>query len=526
MKTVLKKHFAFLLALALICAVCLFFSGRKEGLFIDEVYTYGLSNSYYAPFVDDLKDDDMIDKVITRQELLDYLTVDDSDKFSAGSVYYNQSQDVHPPLYYWLFNFASSLNCGNFSLWTGLVLDLVIYLLTLAALYLLALKLFESPDSAAAAVLLYGLSSVGLSTMIMIRMYVLLTLETVLLAYFIACLMRGGRTWHYPAVAVTVFAGMMTQYYYVFYAFFVCLAFDVYLLTKKRYRELVMFSLSAVCGVLCLLPAFPAFIRQLTDDALVSGGSAVDNLTSFGQYISRIKYFCAETAHRMKAVIYAAGLLLILCAVLWRKLCLAVKEKRVNFDSFPIIFSAVISFLVVAVISPVTEIRYVYNIIPMLVLAVSFLIYLAENALGKFKYDFAIKNGALLILTACALWCARCVPPDYLYDEYSDYDDLLSAHKSAPCVYIDDNYSSPLTYDMLQIMIFDDLLVTNDTSSETMLDYIGDAPETVVFIDISKDWASGYDPETVLEQLQSSTGYSVITPLYSNGFSDVYLLSK
>ena len=146
--------------------------------------------------------------------------------------------------------------------------------------------------------------------------------------------------------------------------------------------------------------------------------------------------------------------------------------------------------------------------------------------MGKFKYDFAVKNGALLILTACALWCARCVPPDYLYDEYSDYDDLLSAHKSAPCVYIDDNYSSPLTYDMLQIMIFDDLLVTNDTSSEAMLDYIGDAPETVVFIDISKDWASGYDPETVLEQLQSSTGYSVITPLYSNGFSDVYLLSK
>lgn len=124
--------------------MCLFFSGRKEGLFIDEVYTYGLSNSYYAPFVDDLKDDDMIDKVITRQELLDYLTVDDSDKFSAGSVYYNQSQDVHPPLYYWLFNFASSLNCGNFSLWTGLVLDLVIYLLTLAALYLLALKLLKA----------------------------------------------------------------------------------------------------------------------------------------------------------------------------------------------------------------------------------------------------------------------------------------------------------------------------------------------------------------------------------------------
>ncbi len=526
MKSALKKHFAFILALVLIGAVCLFFANRKEGLFIDEVYTYGLSNSYYAPFVDDLKDDNLIDKVITREELFEYLTVDEDDSFSADSVYYNQTQDVHPPLYYWLFNFASSLNSGNFSLWTGLVLDLIIYLLTLIVLYLLVLKLFKSRDIAVATVLLYGLSSIGLSTMIMIRMYVLLTLETVLLAYLIVCLMRGKKTWHYPAVAITVFAGMMTQYYYVFYAFFVCLAFDIYLLIKKRYRELVMFSLAAVCGVLCLLPVFPAFIKQLTADALVSGGSAVDNLTRFGQYAQRITYFMKECGHRMRAIIYSSVCFAVLCVVFCKKLSAAVKEKHADFESLILIVPAIVTFLVVAVISPVTESRYIYNIVPMLTLTAGFLMYLAEKSIGNFKYDFAIKKGILLVIACVALWCARCVPPDYLYDEYSDYDELLSAHKSAPCVYIDNNYSSPLTYDMLQLMIFDDLIVTNNTSSEAMLNYIGDARETVVFIDISKDWASGYNSEEVLEQLRLSTGYTVITPLYCNGFSDVYLLSE
>lgn len=526
MKTALRKHFAFFLALILIGAVCFFFAQRKEGLFIDEVYTYGLSNSYYAPFVGDLKDGDMIDKVITREELFDYLTVNDTDKFSAGSVYYNQSRDVHPPLYYWLFNFASSLNSGSFSLWTGLVLDFIIYLLTLIVLYMLAVKLFGSTDNAAASVLLYGLSSIGLSTMIMIRMYVLLTFESVLLAYLIVCVMRNKKTWHYPAIAVTVFAGMMTQYYYVFYAFFLCLAFDIYLLAKKRYRELVMFSLSAVCGVLCLLPAFPAFIRQLTADALVSGGGAVDNLTSFGQYAQRIDFFVREAGHRMKPVIYGVGVFAVLCIVLIGKISAAVKEKHVNFDSLIVIIPAIAAFFVVVIISPVTELRYIYNIVPILVLDVSFLLYLAESALGNFKYGFALKKGVLLIIAAAALWGARCVPPDYLYDEYSDYDELLMEHSSAPCIYIDDNFSSPLTYDMLQIMIFDDLLVTNDTSSEAMIDYIGQSDEAVVFIDISKDWASGYDSQTVLEQLKGSTGFSVITPLYCNDFSDVYLLSK
>ena len=526
MNTAVKKHFSFLLSLILIGAVCFLFAGRKEGLFIDEVYTYGLSNSYYAPFVADLKDGDMIDKVFTREELFDYLAVTEGDRFSAGSVYYNQTRDVHPPLYYWLFNFASSLSSGSFSFRTGLVLDCILYTISLIVLYALGIKLFGSADNAAAAVLLYGLSSIGLSTMLMIRMYVLLTLETVLLGYFIICLIKNRKAWLYAAVAGVIFAGMMTQYYFVFYAFFVCLAFDIYLLIKKDYRAFILFSLSALGGVLCLLLAFPAFIKQLTADALVSGGSAVDNFRDFGQYAQRIATFLKESAHRMKAIIYVSGAAAVLCAVLCRKISDAVHEKKINADALLLIIPAFVTFFVVAIVSPVAELRYIYNIIPMLALAVSFLLYLAEQGGSGFRYGFWIKKAVLLAVAAIALWEARCVPPDYLYDEYSDYDQLLSEHRSAPCIYMDDNFSSPLTYDMLQLLIFDDLLVTNNTSSETMLDYIGSAGEIVVFIDISKDWASGYDADEVIKELVNSTGLSSVTPLYSNGFSDVYVLSK
>ena len=48
MKNWLKKYAALLLALIVISGVCFLFSSRKEGMFIDEIYTYGLSNSYYA----------------------------------------------------------------------------------------------------------------------------------------------------------------------------------------------------------------------------------------------------------------------------------------------------------------------------------------------------------------------------------------------------------------------------------------------------------------------------------------------
>ena len=89
---------------------------------------------------------------------------------------------------------------------------------------------------------------------------------------------------------------------------------------------------------------------------------------------------------------------------------------------------------------------------------------------------------------------------------------------------MNDNYYSPITYDMLQLMNFDDFLVTADADSEALAEYIGEAKELVVFIDISKMWASGFDAKEILAELHESTGFESADRLYSNGFSDVYLM--
>lgn len=522
MENWLKKNTALILALVLVCAVGLMFAARKDGMFIDEIYTYGLSNSYYAPYVTDIKGGDLIDKVMTREELTDYLTVGEGDRFAVGSVYYNQTRDVHPPLYYWLFNFVSSLVPGEFSMWPALIFDLVIYLLTLFVLYKLSLLLFGSRLCAVSAVLIYGLSTIGLSTMLMIRMYVLLTLLTVLLAYLIARLMRERKAALYPLIALTIFAGLMTQYYFVFYAFLVCLAYDIYALTQRDYKSFWVFSLSALAGALCLVLVFPACIDQLFADALVSGGDAVDKLKNVSQYASRLVTFARESLHRMKAWF-------ILAVVLWFNILLrhktvaaGLRGKKLNYGALVLIVPACVSFILVAIVSPVPEIRYIYNLVPLLVLLAALPLYVAELADEKIKSEMRIPIG--VAICALCLLEARAMPPDYLYREYRDYDALLQEHADAPCVYVDDNYFSPITYDMLQLMNFDDFLVTNDTASKAMLDYIGDAEETVVFIDVSREWASGYDTEEILTGLEESTGYTQQTALYSNGFSAVYLL--
>ena len=526
MKEAAKKHGPLLLALAVILAVCLLFAQRKNGMFIDEIYTYGLSNSHYAPFLEDVAGGELEGAVLTRQDLLDYVTVGEDELFDLGSVYYNQVHDVHPPLYYWLFHLASCLTPGVFSKWTGLILDLVLYLLTLIALYRLCLRLFGSRLAALTAVLLYGLSGLGLSTMLMIRMYVLITLFSVLLALWISRLMEDGRPVWSLLSGLTIFLGLLTQYYFVFYAFFLCAAYVLWALVKRQYKALAWFVPCALIGAASLILVFPAALDHLFSGKLVSGESAMDNLKNFAQYPVRLRTFTGFATHGLKAAIYTALICIgTLCGV-FPRLQAASFDKRLNLNWLVFIIPAVVTFVLVAVISPVDEARYIYNLIPAFVLAVGFLLDVTDTTLGdKTLTDFA-RVLTFLAITVLALYQARSAPPDYLYPEHAEYNAMLEARADAPCVYFSDNHFEPLTEDLIQLLTFDEVYVTDDQDLAPMLDYVGDADEVVVYIDTSVFWSSGYDADEILGRIRAETDYKQAEELFTTGLSTTYVISK
>jgi len=528
MKQSARKYGALLLVLIIVTGVCFLFSYRKAGMFIDEIYTYGLSNSFYAPFLRDVAGDTLVDQVITKQQFFDYMMVDEGDGFAFGSVYYNQVNDVHPPLYYWLFNIASSLTPGVFSKWTGLVLDYIIYMAALILLYMLVYKLFGSRANAAAAAAMYGLSLIGLSTMLMIRMYVLLTALTVLLAYLIASLLREKKFYLYPLIALTVFLGVMTQYYYVFYAFFLCAATVFYLLFKREFKACVLFSLFAFLGVGMLPLCFPACIDQLFAESLVSGGSALDNLKAVWQYKERILFIVKEVGHGTKAAIIVALALIPLLLLCGKKLVHAIKSGSISFDSLIVIIPAFVTLVLVAIISPVSDQRYVYNIIPIFICAVSFLLYLLEKCTEDLPKHEILKYAALTVILVFSLWHAKKEPPLYIYPEYLDYNILLQQYTETPCVYMTDDYFAPVTQDLLQLMNFEEVFLTDRADSTALGSYLSSAnsDECVVYIDISKFWSSGFDSEEMLSELLENTEYTKYENLYQNGLSDTYLLTK
>ena len=525
MKTAMRKYLALVLVLIIVSAVCLLFSTRKEGMFIDEIYTYGLSNNVGGPFLRDMKGGNIVDTVFTRAELTDYVAVTGDEGFDFASVYYNQVNDVHPPLYYWLFNIASSFARGTFSKWTGLALDYVIYVLSLLMLYCLVRKLRGSRENAAAAAVLYGLSLMGLSTMLMIRMYVLLALLSICLAFLIACMMEDFRPRYALLTGLCLLAGMMTQYYFVFYAFFLCGCYVFFCIFKKQWRALKWFVPCALIGAVSLLVFFPAALDHLFSGKLVSGDSAVENLKNIAQYPARLKTFVFGTHHGMKGPIYVGAAAFAGLALLFAKKRGGLKAPSL-INWLVITVPAFVTFVLVAIISPVDELRYIYNIAPIFVLAVSMLLYIIEENLDEKQRTYIKKNAALCCIALFALWQARCAPPDYLYPEYAEYNAALAQYAEEPCVYLSENHFEPITQDLLQLMTFDEFYVTDEGSLDNALDYIGTADKAVLYIDISEFWSSGYDDEAIIERLAEISDFDVAEVLYQNGLSTTYVISR
>ena len=97
--------------------------------------------------------------------------------FNYFSVYYNQVRDVHPPLFYGLVHFVSSIAYGHFSKYIICSINIVLFILLCIEIRKI-LKLLNKKYLSIPAILLYGLNIGTISTVIFLRMYQMLVFFT------------------------------------------------------------------------------------------------------------------------------------------------------------------------------------------------------------------------------------------------------------------------------------------------------------------------------------------------------------
>ena len=217
---------AYTAAAAVITVLCtmliIFLSAGKTQLHMDEVWSFGLANSYGSPQFYPTMDGVLgLENTMKRSEredyqsfynhwhpgsyFGDYVTVQQDERFAYGNVCRNQALDTSPPMYYMLIHTVCSFFPDSFSKWYGLIPNIIFYALSLWLVWLIANKLFSDRIKALAVLILYGISKAAISTAVFIRMYMLMTFFVLLLVwFFIRILETTEKKYIFAAMTVSI----------------------------------------------------------------------------------------------------------------------------------------------------------------------------------------------------------------------------------------------------------------------------------------------------------------------------------
>ncbi len=231
----------------------------KNGFHIDEIYSYGLANSNYHPFPWEF------DTWLSGDYYQNYLTVAENEAFNYGSVYYNQTQDVHPPLYYFILHTISSLFPGMFSKWIGLSINLVIHISVFYVLYKLLDNIIENKWISLFGSVFWILSKGAIDSLLFIRMYPLLTLIQVFLIYISLRFYKKKNKRDLFYLFFIIILGALTHYYFYIYAFLLTLIVCIILLFERNMKQMFMFGSTALAGVVSAIIIFPSVITHVLE---------------------------------------------------------------------------------------------------------------------------------------------------------------------------------------------------------------------------------------------------------------------
>ena len=380
-----KKILVIMLALQML--IMFYWGNVKEGYFVDELWSYGLANSYYHPhiFSDNAMENDWLDEEYFRT----YIEVEEGEQFSLGSVVYNMSNDAHPPIYFLILHSICSLFPGTFSKWYGIVPNIVYFLLAQILLYRLSSKLFKNEWLALLPCMVWGFSPAAVSFVIFIRMYMLSTMCGLLTLNLHMDLMEEKKKNHpvlmWFMVFLVSFFGYMCHYFYFIFAFFVSAFYMLYLLVQKNWKRMVWYG-SAMGGSLLLTAVvFPVAFTQIFGNVGSAGapgapaaqGNPWDHLYKMYRYviIAGRDLFAADMkiVYIVSFVAIAAFVLLILKII---KNAEFRKEEKIGIWFFFMCAgtSAIYYFLAVKV-APSYSNRYICTLYPLVYLMIIWLVY-------------------------------------------------------------------------------------------------------------------------------------------------------
>lgn len=350
MKKAVKKYWAIVLAFLIVISVCLMFSIGKPGMSVDEMYTCSPSGSGLTRFFN----------------------------------------DAHPPLYCWLLSLVSVIFGFGDAARAGLLLNLVLFTVSLLMLYRLAVKLFGVREIGAAMVVLFGLSGAGMSALLTVSPGILTMLLSIWLCCLIVSLTEASSAKKYVLSGLCMLLGMMTDPCFVFFGIFVCIASIIRLIVRTRGADLLWFVPSALIGLGLLPVLFPAYLGHT-----FSGIGADGWLSRLGGCFSIV--VSSLSAAVIVFIIAAAAILL-----LRRRVRLQARLRRIDMRSLVFTIPAILTVIAFSLFFAAGSEAHIVTVAPVLLLIDGFMLHLIDSALFEYG-EGNLRTAVLLIITAAAI---------------------------------------------------------------------------------------------------------------------------
>lgn len=493
--------------------VILYWGNKKEGYHIDEVYSYGLANSYYAPFMD--SNNDYWDNWHDANYLLDYVSVSTEHTFAYDSVYYNQTQDVHPFLYYTLLHTVCSLFPDTFSKWYAIGINIVFSVLTVIVLYSLARRTLDRNRWEAVILTgVYALSAGAISNAIYLRMYVLLTFWTLLYTFLHVCMYEKKDKRFLLSIMLVTGMGGLTQYYFYIFAFFISVFYVIYLLLRRKWKDLLQYCASMICSLGINVLIYPSTLEHIFNG--YRGTEAVDNLaksnlieqtTSFFSYVNmellggKLKWMilgmtliCLMSVFKKYISIEQLGIHVVVDRVF--------RMTKKKYMILALFGSVIGYFVIVSKISTIVANRYIFPIYPLIVLCVF-------TGLHFVWKETEVKEGFYLAILVL-FWSWITVSEyqnhyvDYVYAGYEETQDTIAQYHDKDVLYIAD-YLFPVYRDKMFLETAERFIpITHMDFSQKLHTLELKNEEDGIVVYVYKE----HEADSVFEELQQQLNYN------------------
>ena len=546
-----KNKNNYLLAILLsivILFIGIFIMSKKQDLDFDEVGTFGLANNTYQLNVEDYK-------TYTGNELLlNYAAVKEGKQFDISNVFFNQKMDTHPPLYYLILNFVCSLKKNSFSMWYGLIINLLLMIVLFWEMRYLFNLVIEDKEVSNILSLIAFFTYGFINELVFIRMYVMLSVVS--MAFAILIIEKIKSVWASSASPhidinflakffIICVAGILTQYHFIILAFYFSVIFAAVLIKNKDIKLLIATIISGVASIVTSILIFPGIINHIFGDNslhAINGAQVTSVLQRFYEMLLTIK-----RAFFGEAFIIYLIILIILVAIAAfmtnnivgasyaspskRKLCDLKTILTNNKWYFIVLLCVIYYYVLISLTVKFTFARYLYNIYPFIIVSIIAPIYLL---LKSIKPNLKYLSVAMIIILAIGSRLKE--EPFSLNLKTKQFQDFLNENKNIKILALYttvDKKGRQNTIDTslwkLQRPVYTfrnmEKITFVDMSKNRDILYFKDdhiANDENLFLLIY----SGEDDNEIIGGIMNNNGYTSVNKIIENTYYHMYLLTR